>query len=99
MGPSSGFLSPEPDRQTHYLMSATQEAQSSRSGDSFAALFEASIAQADSLKEGDIVSGTVIKLNKDSVVVDIGYKSEGLIPMSEFAGTGGQIAVKVGDQV
>jgi small subunit ribosomal protein S1 len=68
-------------------------------GESFAALFEASIAQADALKEGDIVSGTVIKLNKDSVVVDIGYKSEGVISMSEFAVAGGQQAVKVGDSV
>ncbi len=68
-------------------------------GESFAALFEASIAQTDAIKEGDIVSGTVIKLNKDSVVVDIGYKSEGLIPMSEFAGTGGQITVQVGDAI
>jgi small subunit ribosomal protein S1 len=81
-------------------MSATTEAQSrTPSPDSFAALFEASIAQADSLKDGDIVTGTVIKLNKDSVVVDIGYKSEGLIPMSEFAAAGGQNAVKVGDTV
>jgi small subunit ribosomal protein S1 len=69
------------------------------SGESFASLFEASIAQTDAIKEGDIVSGTVIKLNKDSVVVDIGYKSEGLIAMNEFAGTGGQISVKVGDTI
>jgi small subunit ribosomal protein S1 len=84
-------------------MSATgniQSAQGRASGpDSFAALFEASLAAADSLKDGDIVTGTVIKLNKDSVVVDIGYKSEGLIPMSEFANAGGQQAVKVGDTV
>ncbi|HEY6880674.1 MAG TPA: 30S ribosomal protein S1, partial [Polyangiales bacterium] len=66
---------------------------------SFAALFEASLAQADSLKDGDIVTGTVIKLNKDSVVVDIGYKSEGLIPMHEFASAGGQQTVQVGDTV
>jgi small subunit ribosomal protein S1 len=66
---------------------------------SFAALFEASLAQADSLKDGDIVTGTVIKLNKDSVVVDIGYKSEGLIPMHEFASAGGAPAVQVGDTV
>src|SRR3954464_472101 len=79
-------------------MTATTTAQSA-APDSFAALFEASLAAADSLKDGDIVQGTVIKLNKDSVVVDIGYKSEGLIPMNEFAGTGGQIAVKVGDLI
>jgi small subunit ribosomal protein S1 len=81
-------------------MSVTTQTQSRASGpDSFAALFEASLAAADSLKDGDIVTGTVIKLNKDSVVVDIGYKSEGLIPMSEFANAGGQQAVKVGDTV
>src|SRR3954469_22805654 len=77
-------------------MTATTTAQSP-APDSFAALFEASIAATDSLKDGDIVQGTVIKLNKESVVVDIGYKSEGLIPMHEFVGTGGQVAVKVGD--
>jgi small subunit ribosomal protein S1 len=81
-------------------MSVTTQTQSRASGpDSFAALFEASLAAADSLKDGDIVTGTVIKLNKDSVVVDIGYKSEGLIPMSEFANAGGQQVVKVGDTV
>jgi small subunit ribosomal protein S1 len=52
--------------------------------ESFAALFEASLGQTDSLKEGDIVSGHVIKVNRDTVVVDIGYKSEGVIPASEF---------------
>ncbi|MFM2419228.1 MAG: hypothetical protein RL385_3951 [Pseudomonadota bacterium] len=78
-------------------MTATTQVQAAAG--SFAALFEASIAQADSLKDGDIVTGTVIKLNKDSVVVDIGYKSEGLIPMSEFAAASGQPEVKVGDTV
>jgi small subunit ribosomal protein S1 len=81
-------------------MSATTQAQSATPAPgSFAALFEASLAQADSLKDGDIVTGTVIKLNKDSVVVDIGYKSEGLIPMHEFASAGGAPAVQVGDTV
>jgi small subunit ribosomal protein S1 len=67
--------------------------------DSFAALFEASVAKADSLREGDIVSGTVIALGKDVVIVDIGYKSEGVIPTSEFVGADGQAHVKVGDTV
>jgi small subunit ribosomal protein S1 len=68
-------------------------------GDTFAALFEASVAKADSLKEGEIVSGTVIAIGKDNVVVDIGYKSEGVIPMSEFVGPGGEHTVKPGDVV
>src|ERR1700712_3142435 len=66
--------------------------------ENFASLFEESLKHED-VKEGDIVKGTVIKLNKDSVVVDIGYKSEGLIPMHEFANAGGQQTVKVGDTV
>jgi small subunit ribosomal protein S1 len=51
----------------------------------FADLFEQSVAKADTLKEGDIVSGTVIAVGKDHVVVDIGYKSEGVIRVDEFA--------------
>ena len=66
---------------------------------SFAALFEASVAKADSLKEGEIVSGTVIAIGKDNVVVDIGYKSEGVIPISEFVGPSGSAEVEVGGSV
>jgi len=69
-------------------------------GESFASLFEAAFAaQADSLKEGEIVSGTVIKVGKDNVIVDIGYKSEGVIPVSEFATPAGEIRVAAGDKV
>jgi len=66
---------------------------------SFADLFEQSVSKADSLKEGDIVSGTVIAVGKDHVVVDIGYKSEGVIRVDEFAEPAGGLAVKVGDVV
>jgi len=67
--------------------------------DSFAALFEASLGQTDGLKEGDIVSGHVIKVNRDTVIVDIGYKSEGVIPASEFIDTSGKVNVSPGDRV
>jgi small subunit ribosomal protein S1 len=67
--------------------------------ESFAALFEASAMQTDSLKEGDIVQGHVIKVNRDTVVVDIGYKSEGVIPASEFIDTSGKVNVNPGDRV
>jgi small subunit ribosomal protein S1 len=79
----------------------TQQAISDRSqaGESFASLFEASMQQADSLKEGEIVQGTVIKVNRDSVIVDIGYKYEGVIPANEFIDTSGKITVAVGDVV
>jgi small subunit ribosomal protein S1 len=69
------------------------------STESFAALFEASLAEGDLGREGEIVSGIVVQVGRDSVVVDIGGKSEGVIPRNEFAGTGGEITVKEGDKV
>ncbi len=75
------------------------ESKPSKGGESFADLFEATVAQTDQLREGDIVSGTVIKVGRDAVVVDIGYKSEGVIPMSEFADPSGEQSVRAGDQV
>jgi small subunit ribosomal protein S1 len=66
--------------------------------ESFAALFEESLKDKE-VKEGGIVKGRVIAVAKDQVVVDIGYKSEGAIPLSEFVGTDGQVRVDVGDVV
>ncbi len=66
---------------------------------SFAALFEATATQSDKLNEGDIVPGTIIKVGRDAVVVDIGYKSEGVIPLDEFIDAEGQVAAQPGDRV
>jgi small subunit ribosomal protein S1 len=41
----------------------------------------------------------VLRVGKDNVVVDIGFKSEGVIPASEFSGPGGEITIKPGDKV
>jgi len=51
-------------------------------------------------EEGEIVKGVVIKIDRDEVMIDVGYKSEGYIPISEF-GTedDGTPRVKVGDAV
>ncbi|MCW8858676.1 MAG: 30S ribosomal protein S1 [Deltaproteobacteria bacterium] len=49
------------------------------------------------LKRNDVVEGTIVQVNPDSVVVDVGYKSEGVIPLREFADEKGEINVKVGD--
>jgi small subunit ribosomal protein S1 len=68
----------------------------------FASLFEASIKERGGeglLKEGDIVKGTIVQVTKDYAVVDIGYKSEGQIPIAEFTGPRGDVTVKAGDSV
>ncbi len=49
------------------------------------------------LKRNDVVEGTIVQVNPDSVVVDVGYKSEGVISLREFADESGKIDVKVGD--
>ena len=67
--------------------------------DSFAALFEASVAGEAFGKEGEIVKGTVVAVQRDNVIIDIGGKSEGMIPLNEFSGTGGEVTVKAGDVI
>lgn len=54
------------------------------------------------LKPGDIVKGTVVKVENDSVLVDIGYKSEGVIPIGELSRRRIEHpseVVKVGDEI
>jgi small subunit ribosomal protein S1 len=62
----------------------------------FAALFEQSLK---SPKPGDIVSGRVVRVGRDSVTVDIGYKCEGTVPVHEFMSRDGEMLVKDGDNV
>lgn len=49
--------------------------------------------------EGEVVNGRVISVDKDYVLVDIGYKSEGQIAINEFKNESGEVNVAVGDEV
>jgi len=64
--------------------------------ESFQELYEESLK---SIKEGEVVRGNIIQITDDYVMVDIGYKSEGQIRISEFKDEDGDIAAKVGDEV
>ncbi|HEU4729237.1 MAG TPA: S1 RNA-binding domain-containing protein, partial [Kofleriaceae bacterium] len=64
----------------------------------FAALLAESFGQ-DNVKEGEILRGTVIAVGKDYAIVDVGYKSEGQVPLEEFRQADGTIGVKPGDVV
>jgi small subunit ribosomal protein S1 len=48
---------------------------------------------------GEIIKGKVIGITNDSVLVDIGYKSEGSISINEFRTVGGEYKVKIGDEI
>jgi small subunit ribosomal protein S1 len=65
-------------------------------------LREAIEASLRDFKEGDILEGTVVKIDRDEVLLDIGYKSEGVIPTKELSirhDVDPDQVVKVGDQV
>jgi small subunit ribosomal protein S1 len=49
--------------------------------------------------EGEVVTGRIISIDKDHVLVDIGYKSEGQIRIHEFRNEEGEITAKLGDSV
>ena len=67
--------------------------------DDFERAIEATVLE---FKEGDIVEGTVVSVDSDGAMIDIGYKSEGLIPTRELSirnNVDPNDAVKVGDRV
>jgi small subunit ribosomal protein S1 len=51
------------------------------------------------LQEGQIIRGRILSVTGSEVIVDIGYKSEGIIPVSEFTDFSGEVTVKPGDSV
>ncbi len=62
--------------------------------------FEQEQAQTEAaLNEDQIVSGTVLKVTPQYVVVDIGYKSEGVVPVAEFQDHEGNVSVQRGDEI
>ena len=62
----------------------------------FEALFEESLR---TVKPGGVVKGRVVGITSTHVLIDVGYKSEGQIPVQEFTDRQGNLQVKVGDEV
>src|SRR5687767_1968612 len=65
----------------------------------FAAMLDIYDDSFRNMAEGEVVKGTVLKVTETAVVVDVGYKSEGLIQINEFLDETGQITVQAGDVV
>ncbi|WP_029936417.1 30S ribosomal protein S1 [Sphingomonas sp. UNC305MFCol5.2] len=68
------------------------------SRDDFAALLEQTLGGAESF-EGRVVIGTVTGIENDLAVIDVGLKSEGRVPLREFAAPGQKADLKIGDEV
>jgi len=66
--------------------------------ESFAQLFEESL-QNTVMQAGSIVYGKVVAINDDYVTVDVGLKSEGIIPTDQFRDDNGEVNLNVGEEV
>ena len=66
--------------------------------ENFAALLEETLGTADGL-EGTVLKGVVITVEGDSVIVDVGLKSEGRVALKEFSEAGRPAEIKAGDEV
>jgi small subunit ribosomal protein S1 len=68
------------------------------STDDFAAMLDESLLDRDRI-EGSVLTGTVIAIEHDEAVVDVGLTSEGRVPLKEFSTPGHPVEVQVGDPV
>jgi small subunit ribosomal protein S1 len=75
-----------------------QVATAAPSREDFASMIEESFGHGH-LQEGSVVKGTVVGIEKDVAVIDVGLKTEGRVALREFAGPGRATEIKVGDTV
>ncbi len=73
-----------------------ESVEDAQDSDSFMRLYEESLK---SIKEGEVVAGEIVQVDKEYVLVDIGYKSEGQINIREFIDAEGNLAANVGDKI
>jgi small subunit ribosomal protein S1 len=66
--------------------------------ESFEQLFEQSLAS-QQIKSGQILTGTVVDINADVVIVSVGLKSEAVIPAEQFRNDNGEVDVTMGQQI
>src|SRR5881296_365662 len=77
---------------------ATAISSAAPSREDFAKMLEESFDHGN-LQEGTVIKGTIVGIEKDLAVIDVGAKTEGRVPLREFAGPGRQSELKIGDTV
>jgi small subunit ribosomal protein S1 len=75
---------------------ANQDGDRNQDGNDFMAMYEENLR---GIREGKVVKGEIVQIDKEFVLVDIGYKSEGQIRIGEFTNLRGRVTAKVGDEV
>jgi len=69
---------------------------SSKKEASIEEMYEESLRQ---IQEGELIKGEIIKIDEEYVLIDIGYKSEGVIRINEFQNSDGKVTAKPGDKI
>jgi small subunit ribosomal protein S1 len=87
---------PEPPLSETSREVLAETASEESSAEQMSELYEESLRR---VQEGEVVKGRIVSITKDFVMVDIGYKSEGQIPIAEFTSPEGIVSAEVGDQV
>src|SRR5213080_2453374 len=77
---------------------AEEEDEPRASSQDFGSILDQFEQEQSTLQEGEVVRGTVVGITERGVVIDFGYKSEGIVNQNEFM-ENGQLAVKPGDEV
>src|SRR3982751_328166 len=77
---------------------ATTTAAAAPTREDFAAMLDEAFGQGN-LQEGTVVKGTVVGIEKDMALIDVGAKTEGRVAIREFSGPGRGGEIKVGDEV
>jgi small subunit ribosomal protein S1 len=85
--------------QTEQSLKGPSEDSSQDPGDSMESVMDLYEESFKRFAEGELVTGRIISIDKDHVLVDIGYKSEGQVRIQEFMDQNGNVAAKVGDTI
>ena len=93
------FFMPATEERNLPTMTAELDDEERKSQEDYQKLLELYDESMRNLTEGEIVPGRVIGVTSNSVIVDVGYKSEGLIPVDEFRERDGSIQVREGDEI
>ena len=91
--------SPEEEDKEAAKPSSSETGESGGGGESMEKLLDLYEESFKRFAEGEVVTGRIISVDKDHVLVDIGYKSEGQIRIHEFTDEKGNVDVNVGDKV
>ena len=98
--PPTGGDRPERPRQPQKpRLEATEAAGAEMEKDEYEKLLDLYDVSFKNLAEGEVVKGRVLRVLPNEVIVDVGYKSEGLIDIEEFTDPSGRVHVEVGDTI